>query len=134
MVEEILKDMLQEVVDLLITDESIKAIQSYGGLKSFIRSSSLDKSQTSITIDPLGPPQQAASGSNTSLSKKFIYQINVESADRMECKEFQRKIEKLLITKKFWQMSGGLEEYFEATERYVDARRYVGYSKLYENY
>lgn len=127
-------DMLAEVEEALLKDLDIQVIKAAKGLKSYQRPESLPDTQTSIIIDPLGPPEEAAKGSNTSLSNKFIYQINVESTDRIECKKLQSKIKTLLNEFGFTQTSGGLDEYFDATKRYVDARRYIGYSKLYENY
>lgn len=127
-------DMLAEVEEVLLKDSDIQVIKAAKGLKSYQRPESLPDDQTSIIIDPLGPPEEAAKGSNTSLSNKFIYQINVESTDRIECKKLQSKIKTLLNEFGFTQTSGGLDEYFDTTKRYVDARRYIGYSKLYENY
>lgn len=127
-------DMLTEIEEVLLKDSDIKVIKAAKGLKSYQRPESLPDDQTSIIIDPLGPPEEAAKGSNTSLSNKFIYQINVESIDRIECKKLQSKIKTLLNEFGFSQTSGGLDEYFDTTKRYVDARRYIGYSKLYENY
>lgn len=127
-------DMLTEIEEVLLKDSDIKVIKAAKGLKSYQRSESLPDDQTSIIIDPLGPPEEAVKGSNTSLSNKFIYQINVESTDRIECKKLQSKIKTLLNEFGFAQTSGGLDEYFDTTKRYVDARRYIGYSKLYENY
>lgn len=127
-------DMLAEVEEALLKDLDIQVIKAAKGLKSYQRPESLPDTQTSIIIDPLGPPEEAAKGSNTSLSNKFIYQINVESTDRIECKKLQSKIKTLLNEFGFTQTSGGLDEYFDTTKRYVDARRYIGYSKLYENY
>lgn len=127
-------DMLTEIEEVLLKDSDIKVIKAAKGLKSYQRPESLPDDQTSIIIDPLGPPEEAVKGSNTSLSNKFIYQINVESIDRIECKKLQSKIKTLLNEFGFSQTSGGLDEYFDTTKRYVDARRYIGYSKLYENY
>lgn len=129
---EIYHDMLQEIFDLLATDEQLALLNEQGGIKPYQMPESYT-GNTRIIIDPLGSPDSIL-GSDTPLSKKFVYQINVESTDRKECKILQNKIEKLLLTIGFSQMSSGLDEYFEATKRYVDARRYIGYSKLYENY
>lgn len=129
---EIYHDMLQEIFDLLITDEQLALLNSQGGIKPYQMPETY-AGDTRVIIDPLGSPDSIL-GSDTPLSKKFVYQINVESTDRKQCKILQNKIEKLLLTIGFSQMSGGLDEYFEATKRYVDARRYIGYSKLYENY
>lgn len=77
---------------------------------------------------------QTAHGSNTSLAKTFIYQINVESIDYTECKVLQRKIEKIMEDHGFYQTVGGLDEWIPEIKRYVDARTYKGQSDLYEEY
>ncbi|MDR2976860.1 MAG: hypothetical protein LBV19_06065 [Streptococcaceae bacterium] len=132
--EEVLHDMIQELTDWLVSDDEIKWLKEAGAVKSFIRPESLAADVTSLTVAPIGPPAQEAMGSNQSLAKKFIYQINVEAAERMTAKKLQRKVEIILLNHGFVQMSDGLDEYFEKTNRYADARRYVGYSPLYENY
>lgn len=131
---EVFHDMLGEIEEVLLKSVEIQKIKEAKGFKSYQRPESLADDQTSIIIDPIGPPEEASKGSNTSLSSKFIYQINVESSNRVECKKLQSIIRPLLQEFGFTQMSGGLDEYFETTKRYVDARRYIGYSKLYENY
>ncbi|MDG6126447.1 hypothetical protein [Lactococcus formosensis] len=125
-----MKDMLDEINSSLKKEDYLKNIC----IKSFERPESLEKSESSIVIIPLGPPQQIAKGSNMSLSKHFIYQINVEAAQRMEAKNIQRKVELILQSIGFYQAEGGLEEYFKETNRYVDARVYEGNSMLYEDF
>ncbi|MCH1723574.1 hypothetical protein MKK30_07975 [Lactococcus formosensis] len=125
-----MKDMLDEISSSLKKDDHLKNIC----IKSFERPESLEKGESSIVIIPLGPPQQIAKGSNKSLSKHFIYQINVEGAQRMEAKNIQRKVELILQSIGFYQAEGGLEEYFKETTRYVDARVYEGNSMLYEDF
>lgn len=77
---------------------------------------------------------QTAHGSNTSLAKTFLYQVNVESKNYMECKELQRKIEKIMEDQGFYQTAGGLDEWIPEIKCYVDARTYKGQSALYEEY
>ena len=129
-----MNDMLSELMQALANDSDILAIQRIGGLKSYSRYENLSESSTSITITPTGPPEQTAVGSNDSFAKHFVYQVSIEATNRMESKELQRKVENILKTKGFFQMNGGLDEYFEETKRYVDARFYEGNSNLYENY
>lgn len=125
-----MKDMLDEISNSLKKEDYLKNIC----IKSFERPESLEKGESSIVIIPLGPPQQIAKGSNQSLSKHFIYQVNVETAKRMEAKNIQRKVEIILQSIGFYQAEGGLEEYFKETNRYVDARVYEGNSMLYEDF
>ena len=129
-----MKDMLHELMTTLTEEPDILKIQQTGGLKSYKRREELGEEMTSITVIPIGPPAQAGFGSNTSLVKHVMYQVCIEATDRMVCKEFQKKVENLFQTKGFYQMSGGLDEYFIETKRFVDARFYQGYSKPYEEY
>lgn len=129
-----MNDMLDEIMAELADDPDILAIQQVGGFKSYARLETLADDLTSITIIPSGPPEQTGYGSNNALAKHFMYQVSIEATDRMTCKTLQRKVETILMTLGFYQMSGGLDEYFSTTKRYVDARFYQGDSKLYENY
>lgn len=124
------RDMLQELWQLLKEDEVLGKIS----IKSFVRPESLRDDETSIVIIPLGPPMQVVHGSNTSLAKWYLYQVNVESVDAFECKKLQRRIETLFESKGFYQTSGGLDTYLDEIKRYVDARTYRGRSSLYEEY
>jgi hypothetical protein len=124
------KDKFNELYEVLKRDETLAGVS----IKSFNRSDSLPSNETSIVIRPVGPPMQTALASNTSLAKTFLYQVNVESKNYMECKELQRKIEKIMEDQGFYQTSGGLDEWIPEIKRYVDARTYKGQSSLYEEY
>lgn len=125
-----IKDKFNELYEVLKKDETLAGIS----IKSFKRPESVPNNETSIVIKPVGPPMQVVHGSDTSLSKMFLYQVNVESIDYMECKELQRKIEKIMEDQGFYQTSGGLDEWIPEIKRYVDARTYKGRSALYEEY
>ena len=125
-----IKDKLTELYKALEEDESFSGIS----IKSFERPETLGDDETSIVIIPVGPPMQTAHGSNTSLAKTFLYQINVESADRVECKKLQGRIEKIMEDQGFYQTEGGLEQWIPDIKRYVDARTYRGMSALYKKY
>lgn len=125
-----IKDKLTELYNALKEDESLYGIS----IKSFARPDTLGDDETSIVIIPVAPPMQTAHGSNTSLSKTFLYQINVESTNRLECKELQGRIEKIMENQGFYQTEGGLEQWIPDIKRYVDARTYKGQSALYEEY
>ena len=75
-----------------MSDEELSKIT----IKSFERPETLPTDQTDgIVIIPLGPPIQSDKGSNTSfLSKTFLYQINVESTNRIECKNCKGLVER----------------------------------------
>ena len=124
------KDKFNELYETLKKDETLAGIS----IKSFKRPDTLPSNETSIVIRPVGPPMQAVHGSNTSLAKTFLYQVNVESKNYIECKELQRKIEKIMEDQGFYQTVGGLDEWIPEIKRYVDARTYKGQSALYEEY
>ena len=124
------KDRLEEIWEKLNEDERLSDIS----IKSFVRDTNLDDTETSIVLVPVAPPMQTNYGSDTSLSKVFLIQINVESTDRKTCKELQRIIEKVMESEGFYQTVGGLDEYIADLGRYVDARTYRGVSGLYEDY
>ena len=124
------KDKFNELYEALKKDESLAGIS----IKSFKRPDSLPNNEPSIVIKPVGPPMQTAHGSNTSLAKTFLYQVNVESTNYTECKVLQRKIEKIMEDQEFYQTSGGLDEWIPEIKRYVDARTYKGRGALYEEY
>nr|DAN55721.1 MAG TPA: tail component [Caudoviricetes sp.] len=125
-----IKDKFNELYEVLKKDETLAGIS----IKSFKRPESVPNNETSIVIKPVGPPMQVVHGSDTSLSKMFLYQVNVESIDYMECKVLQRKIEKIMEEQGFYQTTGGLDEWIPEIKRYVDARTYKGRSALYEKY
>lgn len=125
-----IRDMITEISDLLKTNEKIRQIK----MKTFVRPESLSDELPSIVIVPIAPPMQQDFGSDKPLSKKFLYQIEVESISRMECKEIQNEIENLLIPVGFFQSDSGLEGFDSNTNRYRDARTYRGSSDIYENY
>ncbi|BAN93693.1 hypothetical protein Javan126_0035 [Streptococcus phage Javan126] len=124
------RDMLTEVFDLLKADNVLKLVK----IKSFERSESLLDDQTSIVILPITAPKQSTFGSDTALSKKFLYQIEVESTSRLECKDLQRRIEKQLEKIGFHQNDAGFERFDRDTGRYLDARTFRGLSDIYEDY
>lgn len=125
-----IKDKLTEIYNALKSDDTLSGIC----IKSFKRPETLSEKEPSIVIIPVGPPLQSDCGSNTSLSKTFLYQINVESTDRIKCKELQGAIEKIMESEGFYQTDGGLDTWIPEIKRYADARTYKGKSKLYDDY
>lgn len=125
-----IKDKLTELYNALKEDKTLAGIS----IKSFKRPETLSEKEPSIVIIPVGPPLQSDRGSNTSLSKTFLYQINVESADRIKCKELQGVVEKIMESEGFYQTDGGLDTWIPEIKRYADARTYRGKSSLYDDY
>lgn len=125
-----MRDMLSELFHALKESEDLSAIC----IKSFERPETLSEKDTSIVILPLGPPISKVRGSDKVLSKRFLYQVNVESIDRLECKRLQNAVAEVFERFGFEQVDGGLDEYIRELCRYVDARTYQGYSQLYEEF
>ena len=124
------RDMLTELYEALKKNEYLKKYS----IKSFKRPEKLADKDPSIVIVPVTSPQQIVRGSNTSLAKLFLYQINCESTNRIEAKTMAREVEKTMESKGFYQSAGELDQYVEHIRRYVDARTYRGRSALYEDY
>lgn len=99
-------------------------------IKMYETEEDFNTSQPFILIVPLGPATNAYFGGNTTLSKQFTYQINVESHDLATTKEIAKTIQEILWENGFGQLPGGLDEYFKETKRFVDARRYRTNTKM----
>ena len=125
-----IKDKLTEIYNALKSEDTLSGIC----IKSFKRPETLSEKEPSIVIIPVGPPLQSDRGSTTRLSKTFLYQINVESADRIKCKELQGAVEKIMESEGFYQTDGGLDTWIPEINRYADARTYRGKSSLYDDY
>ncbi|MBD8589198.1 DUF3168 domain-containing protein [Peribacillus simplex] len=88
-----------------------------------------DTSKPFIVIDPLDVPVPTVYASNENHANEYLYQIDVESTNRLQVKEIQAEIKKELKKLGFGQLKDGLDEYFNETKRFVDARRYRGLIK-----
>lgn len=127
------KDMLDELYMALAQDDRLQDVC----VKSFVRPEGLEADKPSVVIKPVSSPIQAVRGSNTSLAKRYIFQINVESINYLECKKIQKIVEEHFEAKGFYQMTdamSNLEDYLPTIQRYVDVRTYQGLSPLYQNY
>lgn len=127
------KDLMDAVYQIIIGDETILRFVEKKQIKYYASSENFDTSKPFVIIDPLGPPDSAAYSSNTELAQRVIYQINVEGPVRKDVKRIQQLIKTALAGNKIRQISGGLDEYFPETKRYVDARRYSVQTKLYDS-
>lgn len=125
--------MLLDLYELLVADERLAGVS----IKSFERPEGLGDKEASIVLKPVTSPIQSAMGSNTSLAKRYLIQVNVESGKRLECKTLQRIIEEVFEGKRFYQVTdaiSNLEDYIADIGRYVDVRTYRGRSALYSDY
>lgn len=133
-----MKNMLDNIYEALCTNEYIhnltfnEEIKEYR-IKYYQQPETADKSGAFITIRPVDVPNEAYHGSDKELSIEHLIQIDVESKYRTTCKQIQYEIKKEMKKLGFGQVSGqGLDEYFPETNRYVDARRYDGNTRIYD--
>lgn len=132
-----IKDMLRIIYDELLKNQTIKQLTANDDgsdyrIKLYDYPETADHSQLFILLQLLEPPRPVIGGSDQELSQEFTLQIDVQSPDRIELKLAQFETREVMRTLNFAQISGGLDEYFPETKRYVDARRYRGTTKLYD--
>ncbi|EMF0045323.1 hypothetical protein ACG6P0_002665 [Enterococcus hirae] len=129
-----MKDMMMEVYDSLILNDIILKNVTKERIKFYEVPESFDTLKPFIIIDtPLGPPMSSLYASNQELSQEFNYQINVESSNRLLTKKIAKAVKKVMWEIGFGQLSGGLDEYFSETKRFVDARRYRKNTEIFNN-
>lgn len=126
-----MKDMLEIIYEAMLENSSISN-QCDDRIKMYLYPETGDTSKPFITIRPLQPPINKNYASDKSLGCEFYVQIDTQSHDRKKCKEIQQEVRKVMIGLDFVQMQGGLDEYFEETKRFVDARRYLKTTNLYD--
>lgn len=119
-----MKDMLGIIYEAMEKDETITS-ECGNRIKFYLYPETADTSRPFITIRPLLPPQAVNYGSDRNLGFQFFYQIDVQAHERMKCKEIQQSVKAVMDRLGFMQQQGGLDEYFEETKRFVDARRYL---------
>lgn len=124
-----MNDMLMEIYNKLATSTIIDNKR----IKFYETPENMDlNSAPFIVISPLAPPEPSYYGSDDELAMEMTYQVNAEATKRMKAKEVQLEVKKLLKQLGFSQLTGGLDTYFKETKRYVDARRYIYVSDIYE--
>lgn len=126
-----MKDMLDIIYDAMMKQEGITE-NCADRIKYYRYPETGDTGHPFITIRPMQPPQDFVYGSDRALACEFLYQIDVQSQDRKKCKEIQQAVKSVMQNLGFSQQPGGLDEYFEDTKRYVDARRYLAATKPYD--
>ncbi|MBC5712432.1 hypothetical protein H8S75_31520 [Hungatella sp. L12] len=126
-----MKDMLNTIYGAMMGNEVIIG-NCADRIKYYLYPETGDTGLPFITIRPMQPPQDAVYGSDKALACEFLYQIDVQSQDRKKCKEIQQAVKSVMQDLGFSQQPGGLDEYFEETKRYVDARRYLATTKPYD--
>ncbi len=92
-----------------------------------------DSNKTFLLIIPLDVPVPTNFSSNEAMWEDFLVQIDVQSDNRLIVKQIQEEVRKEMKQIGFGQLTGGLDEYFPETGRFVDARKYNGLPyKLYQ--
>lgn len=126
-----MKDMLDIIYRGLRANDTV-SFECEDRIKYYIYPEGADTSKPFLTIRPLNPPQAVNYGSDKSLGYLFYHQIDVQAGDRKTCKKIQHAVKEVMDGLGFVQQSAGLDEYFEDTKRFVDARRYLKTTKLYD--
>ncbi|QOS90220.1 DUF3168 domain-containing protein [Peribacillus sp. JNUCC41] len=121
-------DGLMVIYNQLISNEMIVSLCE-DRIKFYEYPETGDTSKPFIVIDPLDVPVPTVYASNENHANEYLYQIDVESTNRLLVKEIQAEIKKELKKLGFGQLKDGLDEYFKETKRFVDARRYQGLIK-----
>ncbi|WP_288746339.1 hypothetical protein [uncultured Enterococcus sp.] len=120
-----MKDMMMEVYKQLVANPLIAEKVTKDRIKFYEVPETLDTTKPFILIDtPLGPPTSAYYAANKEMSQTFSYQINVETTSRILTKEIAKAVKAAMWGFGYVQLNGGLDEYFNETKRFVDARRY----------
>ena len=88
--------------------------------------------ETFVLIKPLSPPMSVLGASDKELAQQLSYQIDVQSGNRMLCKQIQQAVKEHMYSLGFSQLPEGLDEFFSDTKRYVDARRYRMITNIYD--
>lgn len=128
-----MKDMMMEVYDALIKNETIKELVTPQRIRFYEVTENVDMTKPFIVIDNfLGPQTNAYFANNKALSIRFNYQINVESMDRMVTKRISKAAEETMRQIGFGRLEGGLDQYFSGTKRFVDARRYRKNTQIHD--
>ncbi|MGL9971482.1 hypothetical protein [Enterococcus sp. DIV1420a] len=128
-----MKDMMMEVYNALIKNETINELVTPQRIKFYEVPETLDTTQPFILVDNfLGPQTNAYFANNKALSIRVNYQINVEATDRMITKKISKAVEETMKQMGFGRLEGGLDHYFSETKRFVDARRYRKNTKIHD--
>lgn len=127
-----MKDMLTIIRDALLQDPFINETVTEERIAYYDYGEDKDDTKPFIILIPMDPPLPGVSGSNQELNVQHTYQIDVQAYDRLQVKALQKQVKETMKQLAFGQLPEGLDGYFKETNRYVDARRYRGQTKLYD--
>lgn len=128
-----MKDMLSILYTELLKNPVISTEVTATRIAYYDYGEERDQTKPFIILIPLDPPNSGVSGSNQELNVRHTYQIDVQGSDRRKVKEIAKAVKLVMFTLGYGQLPEGLDEWFEETKRFVDARRYRGFTKLYDN-
>ncbi len=126
-----MKDML-DIIHQAMQEDEVIASNCEGRIKYYLYPETGETVNPFITIRPLTPPEAKVYASDKNLSYQFFYQIDVQASERKKCKEIQHAVKAVMEGIGYVQQAGGLDEYFQETKRFVDARRYIKTTDLYD--
>ncbi|MEG7636836.1 hypothetical protein SQQ66_00350 [Enterococcus casseliflavus] len=128
-----MKDMWMDIYNALIVNKTILSKVDKKNIKFYEAPETLDVSKPFIVIDSFnGPQTNAYHMANKPVSLQFNFQINVESSNRLLTKEIAKAVKDTMWELGYGQLSGGLDEYFPETKRFVDARRYRKNTQIHD--
>lgn len=130
-----MKDAMSEIYQVLLKNAAIEQATLKGKKHNIYYYEMPDGELPAnlIIIRPYSPPAPAYTGSDKYLAQRLIFQIDVQSVDRMTCKKLQIAIEQSLSELGYRRLPNQeLDEYFKDTRRYVDARRYQKITRIYD--
>lgn len=123
-------DVLELIYNKLMTNSFIVA-NCKDRIKYYSYPETADVKKPFIVIDPLDS-EPLSHASDVNHYRKHLVQINVETTNRKLTKQIQNEIRKEMYSLNFGQLAQGLDEFFNETKRYVDARRYKAIIKTDE--
>ena len=115
---------LLEVISEL---EKSSIIKSYVDKRMRLFVEPTDTTRTFIILSNIAPDELSTPVSNNFLSKTQYIQIDVQSPSYNEVSKVADEVRKIMIKQfNLKQDSGGLDDYFEETNRYIISRRFIG--------
>lgn len=115
---------LLEVISEL---EKSSIIKSYVDKRMRLFVEPTDTTRTFIILSNITPDELSTPVSNNFLSKTQYIQIDVQSPSYDAVSKVSDEVRKIMIKQfNLKQDSGGLDDYFEETNRYIISRRFIG--------
>ena len=126
-----MKDMIDNIYETLNANTRFHELIG-NRIRKYDYPESAEKVPIFCLILPLAPPVAKTGASDTGQTVQFYFQVNIEGLVRLDVKEASHIVADVMRGFNFAQLDTGLDEYFPDTGRFVDARRYRGFTKLYD--